>query len=85
MSNRPPVRLDMRDPDVDMSVVVRVAVTLDGVPQTLCTAYDCERGFVQRYMLGPDGKEILSRDGISLAEEIVHGVVTVDWQADERN
>lgn len=53
-----------------------VTVTLNGVPQKLCTAADAAEGWVRRVVVNEDGD--IATDGDNVLEEVVHGKVVIE-------
>jgi len=53
-----------------------ITVTLDGVPQKLCTAADAVEGWVRRAVVNQDGN--IATDGENVLEEVVRGMVVIE-------
>lgn len=74
---KPPRRLGVADIDTN-AAFRRVEVLLDGEPQPDFVSYDCERGWVERYLRSGRGRYIV--EGSGFATERVAGVVEVRWR-----
>jgi hypothetical protein len=53
-----------------------ITITLNGVPQKLCTAADAVKGWVRRAVVNEDGD--ITTDGENVLEEVVRGDVIIE-------
>ena len=78
MSEKPPVRADVRSPDFDANLVGRLDIWFNGNLETEVVAYDCEVGWAEFYMKHANGRHVIEFD--KLVVERVAGDVVVKFK-----
>ena len=79
VTDNPPARYSVRQPDFSYEVARRLRIFVDGVEMKEVVEHDCEAGTVLRNKLNDEGRAQLNDAGDEVLRETVRGNVTVEW------